>query len=261
MNRALFIITAALIAVLGLHPISLAQAPEPATPKPAPPTQDSSTATGTTPTTPRTDYDAERLKIWNSPEMMEAREWVRDHARRSVRFTPQDAEIYLARLRQMSPSQMQEWLRRYHAKQASIARSVEVSKAARQRSIARAQAWHQNVRQSYANIKLGQDQASLMARNQYELQQFAAGQRAADIDVVRDARVASRLDNDFSWLLFPTPNQKKAAMMSLPGNLPPGDPRNFIRGDVPGPGDGVGVVEPDPRGDGVPPDVAPDVRR
>jgi hypothetical protein len=50
-------------------------------------------------------------------------------------------------------------------------------------------------------------------------------------------------------------------MMSLPGNLPPGDPRNFIRGDVPGPGDGVGVVEPDPRGDGVPPDVAPDVRR
>jgi len=251
----------AVVAALCSSAISLAQTAQPATAPPTSTPQASQSTVTPAPTTPQSGYEAEQLRIWNSPQMVEAREWVRDHSRRSVRFTPQDAEVYLARLRQMSPQQMQQWLRRYDAKQASIARSQEVAKAGRQMAIAKAQAWHQNVRQSYSNIKLGQDQASLMAQSEYRQQQFIAGQRAADIDAERNARVASRLDNDFSWFLFPTPYQMRAAAAALPGNLPAGDPRNYIRGDVPGPGDGQGIVEANPRGDGVGPEAAADVQR
>jgi hypothetical protein len=193
--------------------------------------------------------------------MVEAREWVRDHSRRSVRFTPQDADAYLARLRQMSPQQMQQWLQRYHARQANISRSQEVARAARQMSISRARAWQQEVQRTYANMKIGQAQAALMAGDQYQAQSALGGARAAGIEAERAAVVANRLDNDYSWLWKPNYYSQRAAAISLPGNLPAGDPRNFIRGDVPGPGDGVGVQEVNARGDGVGPEAAADVRR
>jgi hypothetical protein len=193
--------------------------------------------------------------------MVKAREWVREHSRRSVRFTPQDADAYLARLRQMPPQQMQQWLTRYQARQANIARSQEVANAARQMSISRARAWHQQVQQAYANMNLGREQAALMARDQIQTQNALGGVRAAGIAGERAAVVANRLDNDYSWLWEPNYYTQRAAAISLPGDLPPGDPRNFIRGDVPGPGDGVGVQEVNARGDGVGPEAAADVRR
>jgi hypothetical protein len=193
--------------------------------------------------------------------MIEARSWVRDHSRRSVRFTPQDADAYLARLQQLSPQQMQQWLGRYRARQANLSRSQEVAKAARQLSISRARAWQQQVQRTYANMNIGKAQAALMAQDQYQAQSTLGGARAAGIAAERAAVVANRLDNDYSWLWEPNYYTQRAAAISLPGDLPRGDPRNFIRGDVPGPGDGVGVQEVNARGDGVGPEAAADVRR
>jgi hypothetical protein len=262
MIRSLYPATwCATAAILCCSTIGVSQTPQrrPTTPLPSPATQSAALTSG--PTTPSAGSDIERLKIWNSAEMVGAREWVRDHSRRSVRFTPQDADAYLARLRQLSPQQMQQWLQRYHARQANITRSQEVARAARQMSISRARAWQQEVQRTYANLKIGQAQAALMAQDQYQTQSMLGGARAAGIEAERAAVVANRLDNDYSWLWKPNYYTQRAAAISLPGNLPAGDPRNFIRGDVPGPGDGVGVQEVNARGDGVGPEAAADVRR
>ena len=136
---------------------------------------------GATPTTPD-EIEAQRLKIWTSPLMVEAREWVLDRGRRSTRFTTVDATRFLADLRQRSPEEMQRWLDRYAARRKQLARSAEVTNFARQLSLEHSISRLQRVADAYDNINAGQSEAALAARDRIHGQQeeslFLAGARS-----------------------------------------------------------------------------------
>ncbi len=198
---------------------------------------DATTAQGSTVSDSETSgsQDAERLKIWNSPDMVQARAYVLKYSTLSKRFKPTDAETYLAKLREMPPVEMSKWLQRFKTRQANLARSAAVARAGRQMAIDHALNQHNAVERSYANIEQGQAEAALMAGERFN----ALSQSAWDLSAVRtadrDDQLAQSYAKAYSWIILPPWYTRIAAAASLPGNLPPGDPRNFIRGDVPGP--------------------------
>ena len=51
-----------------------------------------------------------RAYVWNSPDMVEARQWVREYYQTSKQRSAAEAETYLARLEQSSAHEMQDWL-------------------------------------------------------------------------------------------------------------------------------------------------------
>jgi hypothetical protein len=229
--------------------IAYGQAPQPApssVPPPAPPVESTAAAAvpapypDTAPSPygePPEDIDAQRAAIWNSPEMIEARRRVFEHGQRSRQFSPQDAQRYLSRIRQASPTEMRQWLERQKAIQARIAWGMLVEKAARQARVQQAFERIQDARQSYANIDLGKTQAALTAREQRHEQQLLSQQLVDAIRTGRDDTVAMTLQRDFNPLApnfdpaSPDAYTRWAAAASLPGDLPPGDSRNFIEGE------------------------------
>lgn len=202
----------------------------------APSSTQSSTPTDGSTATPPGEVEVERVKIWNSPEMEQARAYIEGYALRSARFQPKDAAAYLAKLRQMSPADMKAWLERFKVKQASLARSAAVAKAGRQMAIDRALAEHEAVQQSYANLKLNQTAAAQMNDQRVEQQQQLGRQMASARDAFRSEQATTMMHSpDYSWIIDPPYYTRVAAAATLPGDLPRGDPTNFIRGDVVGP--------------------------
>lgn len=211
---------------------------------PAPGTAASDAAPETTPypETPSPgspEYDAARLKIWESPEMKQARQWVEEYGRRSARFKPYDAQRFLTKLSQMSPQDMQHWLNRYTAHRANLARSAEVARAARQTAVDQTIARLQAVQQSYENFNQGTTEGALMARDRLLAQQEGTVGMTIARQADRDAQMAAMYATDYSWIVNIPLRERWMAAASLPGDLPAGDPRNFIRGDVLGAGDAV----------------------
>jgi hypothetical protein len=183
------------------------------------------------------DYEAERQRIWTSPEMKEARQWINEYARRSARFKPSDAQRYLAKVNQMSPGNMTKWLARYHAHRANLARVADVERAARQTAVEQTLARLQAVQQSYDNLNQGVTEGALAARDRRQSQQQFSNQLAIGRQAERDMQMAAMYATDYSWIVNVPLKTRWMAAASLPGDLPPNDPRNFIRGDVLGPGD------------------------
>lgn len=189
-----------------------------------------------TPTGPSDSLDAERQQIWQSPDMEAAREYIQNYATRSVRFTPKVAAAYLAQLQRLSPTEMKAWLERFKAKQANLARSAEVAKAGRQMAVDQAVARQQARQQSYVNMKQAQSEAAL-ANSDRVAQQFQMGRDMASArDAFRAEQATALMHSpDYSWIIDPPYYTRVVAAASLPGDLPRGDPSNFIRGDVAGP--------------------------
>jgi hypothetical protein len=59
--------------------------------------------------TPQPD-DAERLEFWNSPEMLDARDYVLDYSKRSARTSQAKGELYLKQVSQLAAPAMKQWL-------------------------------------------------------------------------------------------------------------------------------------------------------
>lgn len=78
-----------------------------------------------------TEMDAEREKIWNSPEMLEARARVELTLKRSAKVTDAQAAQYMAELKAKSPDQMKIWL--IQQQELSAQRQQEESRAAQLR--------------------------------------------------------------------------------------------------------------------------------
>jgi hypothetical protein len=144
------------------------------------------------------DYDALRAEIWNSAEMREAREFVMEYAQRSAQSSPQEGRTFLLRLSQLSPDDMRSWLERYEQSRMRLSIGEAAQDNARQLGLENAIERQNETRQAYANI------------NQY--QSLAAEWAYPTFDPM-------------------TPPRRVAAAATLPGDLPAGDPRNFIRGE------------------------------
>jgi hypothetical protein len=194
------------------------------------------------------DYDAERAKIWGSPEMLEARKWVAERARVSKQTKPEAVTHYLDRLEKLPPSQMRRWLNQYKAYQTRAARAQAVEKAARQIAVDNAIRQLENRQQSYLNINLQQDEAANAARVRSWAQQFNAINWSEAKRGERDLALLNQrvIYDPFAPTLDPaSPDAytRYAATASLPGELPRSDARNFIRGEE---GISTGEGEPGP---------------
>jgi hypothetical protein len=197
--------------------------------------------------------DAQRAKIWNSPEMLEARAYVTEYGRRSRQFNAQAAEKYLANLSQFSPEQMQAWLKRYQTRRANLRQGEEAQQAARELSVRHALDRLETVRQGYENFNQGQNEGAEIAREQLVARQQFSEQMAAARQAERDAQLMRMYTPAYQWLVYPTLwRQERMAAASLPGDLLADDPRNFIRGNVPPPDNAHAGPNTGPPGGGGP---------
>jgi len=186
-----------------------------------------------TPTTP--SMSAERAVIWHSPEMVAARDYITEYGRRSRQFNSSDATAYLARLSQFTPEEMRAWLGRYQARQAALLRNEQVAKAARQTAVDYSLGRLQAEQQAQRNASLWQTEGALAARDQYQTQQLGSQLAGYNKQTTRDAYLGSlQAGNYWDYFVNPPYWVQAAAAASLPGDLPAGDPRNFIRGGVVG---------------------------
>ena len=178
--------------------------------------------------------DSERQAVWNSPEMLAARKWVEDRGRRSVRFTPSDARRYLSRLEQSSPEAMRDWLQQFHRFQERASQGLAIDRAARQMTVGQALARQAAVQQSYDNINQAQSDAAMAVRDRMQGQQQSAAESLSARRAQRDADLATMYGQRYYVWVDPRNVPlwvQYRASASLPGNLPPGDPLNFIRGE------------------------------
>jgi hypothetical protein len=191
-------------------------------------------------TTP--SMSAERAVIWNSAEMVAARDYITEYGRRSRQFSSTDATAYLARLSQFTPEEMRAWLGRYQARQAALVRNEQVSKAARQTAVEYSLGRLQAEQQAQRNASLWQTEGALAARDQYQTQQLGSQLAAYNKSTERDAYLGSmQAGNYYDYFVNPPYWVQAAAASTLPGDLPAGDPRNRMR-DPAGP-EGSGLSE------------------
>jgi hypothetical protein len=99
-----FVVAALMLAVVGVSfaKVAFSQSAAPA------PTTKPAAATAPAPYHPGANaaMDAERAKIWESPQMLRARAWVKDYCAHSAKITPAEAKEYEAELANLSPKQM-----------------------------------------------------------------------------------------------------------------------------------------------------------
>jgi hypothetical protein len=81
------------------------------------------------------DFDTERDKIWNSPEMVEARAHVELTLKRSAKVTDEQAAKYMADLKAMSADDMQIWLIQHQEQRAQVQREEARAAGARRSSV------------------------------------------------------------------------------------------------------------------------------
>ena len=61
------------------------------------------------------DIEAEREKVWNSPDMLAARAWLETYFERSAKISDAQAKKYMDGLKTMYPDQMKLWLVKFQA--------------------------------------------------------------------------------------------------------------------------------------------------
>lgn len=152
------VVASSLFAVLILTAPFPATAQSPESPSP-----------GITMTSP--EMDAERERIWKSPEMLEARAHLELTFKRSAKITDEQAAKYMADLKAMTPDQMQMWLMQQQVQRAEV-QQEEARSASLRRDAARGNLPAQNVGAfrnpvaSRGNVSSGQPVASTWAVQQ-----------------------------------------------------------------------------------------------
>jgi hypothetical protein len=130
---------------------------------------------------------------------------------------------------------MRDWLQQFHRFQERASQGLAIDRAARQMTVARALARQAAVQQSYDNINQGQSDAALAVRDRMQGQQQSAAESLSVRRAQRDADLATLYGQRYYvWVdprNIPLWVQYRASA-SLPGNLPPGDPGNFIGGEA-----------------------------
>jgi hypothetical protein len=198
---------------------------------------------------PTGDYEVLRRQIWNSADMLQARNAVMDYSRRSVRVGERDGRLFLERLSKLSPTEMQDWLDRYKQHQQRLAQAMEAQDNARQMRVEHALDRLQETQQAFDNLSAGQSSAADTVQTQLQSRDELAVQL---LEAIRGSRGSLILAGpQFTYDPFaptfdpasPDAYTRRAAAASLPGNLARGDALNFIRGDVnPDTGVATGVV-------------------
>jgi hypothetical protein len=120
------------------------------------------------------NLEAERERIWNSPDMLRARAWLQDYCSKSAKVTPEQGRRYMQELANMTPSQMELWLLKHdHAEQLQQ-QQYAFWQQAHAAGLSQALAANRATQQAYAAINREQSEAAGVAQQQIEEQSQAA---------------------------------------------------------------------------------------
>ena len=145
--------------------------------------------------------EAQRQAIWDSKEMLEAREWLVDHMARSARITPSQSKRYMEELERLNAQQLKLWLITFEEQQAERARQSETFERARQQSVDNAMRENQATQQAAENINRTRSDAAKMAQESLNNQQRATEERSRQLVNDRDAAASAALQSSpYIWL-------------------------------------------------------------
>lgn len=178
--------------------------------------------------------NSQQLEIWNSPDMLEARNAVMEFCRRSARTSPAEGQQFLARLSRLSPDKMRLWLERFQARRTNASRGQELARKARQLAVEGAIRRQEAIRQTAQNIAEMRRQAAEPTEEQLSSKPRLEAANYHYVPHGGPGSMGATLSYDpFSPEFDPSSPRgyarRVAAAMSLPGDLPASDPRNFIR--------------------------------
>ncbi|WP_428305986.1 hypothetical protein [Lacipirellula sp.] len=185
------LVAAAMLAAVGVSFTSFAVG-QPAAPAGLPPVKPAAAPTATTaapaPYHPGANaaQDAEREKIWDSPQMLRARAWVKDYTSHSAKITPAEAKEYEAELANLSPKQMKLWLLKFQHEEEMIQQQQQMFNNSRQADVSQAMALHKQMKKADADINADETAAAKTAegsiKQQQEFAQENSLQKTADQD-------------------------------------------------------------------------------
>ena len=180
-------------------------------------------------------YAAERLEIWESSEMREARAFVVEFSQRAAQTSPAEGQQFLKRLSQLSPDEVRNWLERFQSRRTNTLLQQEAELWARQLMLEQAISRQEALRQAFENIKYLR---SLQMANGEQLltpEQYAQQLRTARM-IDREGAISRAMQRGYDPLDATTDpmnprgyDRQVAGAMTLPGDLPREDPRNFMR--------------------------------
>jgi hypothetical protein len=107
---------------------------------------------------------AERDEIWNSPDMLRARAWLKDYCSKSAKVTPEMAKQYETELANMSPNQMRLYLMKFDEQEQMRQQQYAMFQQQNSAGLREAAAVHKQTQQGYAAM----NQAETAAATQEE---------------------------------------------------------------------------------------------
>lgn len=141
--------------------------------------------------------DAERAKIWESPQMLRARAWVKDYCAHSAKITPAEAKEYEAELANLSPKQMKLWLLKFQHEEEMIQQQQQMFNNSRQADVQQAMSLHKQMKKSYADINKDETAAAQTAESSVKQQQEFAQQDSLQKTADQDAAATDMLTQPF----------------------------------------------------------------
>jgi hypothetical protein len=147
------------------------------------------------------ELETQRQAIWDSEEMVVAREWLVDHMARSAQITPSQSKRYMEELERLNAEQLKLWLMTFEEQQAERARQRETFERARQQSVDNAMRENRATQQAAENINRTRTDAARMAQESLNNQQRAAEERSRQLVSDRDAAARAALEPpSYIWL-------------------------------------------------------------
>ncbi len=181
---------------------------------------------------PRDDaeqYREDLQTLWDSREMQIAVATVKEFCRRAAQTSPAEGEQFLTKLAELSPDEQQDWLKRFQTRRLSVALGRQVDALTRQIRVERSLNAGRRAALNVAEMRrqsTATAQASSTPKPFIQLPSLGVEAITEQFGVSYDPLEA--VVDPVSPRGY---RRKVAAAMSLPGDLPRSDARNFIRGE------------------------------
>lgn len=177
-------------------------------------------------------YDEVKLNLWNSADMLTARQLVTEFCRRAAQTSPEEGKQFLTQLSELPLGELRDWLERFQRRRKGVALGQEVDALTRRLRVGQSLSRIEARRKAAENVAEFRRQATL-ARQQYPTTQ--PFRQRVDMGVGDITRGFGFEYDPMEAVVDPSSPRgvarQVAASWSLPGDLPRSDPRNFIRGE------------------------------
>jgi len=127
---------------------------------------------------------AEREEIWNTPDMLRARAWLKDYCSKSAKVTPEMAKQYESELANMSPNQMRLYLMKFDEQEQMRQQQYAMFQQANSAGLKEAAAMHRQTQQGYA--AMNQAETAAASHESSELTEQRESEQNAEQDKMND---------------------------------------------------------------------------